>query len=229
MKIIKYKNFDQEIILEKERKFHIIIEKPSFLRQFIYSLNEQILGEETFLYYFDNNKEINISKFSLIIPDILNINIDDKKTSTLIQKQLSSKLSQENKEEYQLLILKINEYITKLTLDYSLQLDFDHELQLSTLLKTISLTYAIDTTSFLEKIFKEIKLLNQLFNISLFFFINIYDYLDFEEMNLFTEEMNRLELDYVLISGHQPKNQLSNEFSIIIDEDLCELHIENKP
>ena len=39
--------------------------------------------------------------------------------------------------------------------------------------------------------------------------------------------MNLLELDFFIISSHENKYKIKNIYNIIIDDDLCEIHIEN--
>ena len=228
MRILKQKNINKEIVLDKSTIFNLVIENPRYYRDCINKITCQLNSEEEYFLYYDNDKEEDLSKCSFIIPNPLNIEIDEKKINTLIQKDISGKMNISNKEEYQLLLNTINEYISKISYDYPLPLTFDTELTLQSFLKSISLQVYDDYPDYLQYLISQIKKISIVLKLNLFFIVNLHDYLTEEEMNSFVKEMNSLELSFVLISSHLPLAKSEDEFIIRIDNDLCELHLESK-
>ena len=227
MKILKHIKIDKEFNFDSKNNFTLCIENQIFFRSFIYSLKNQInedLNNDFML--LDNNKEIKLSKVAFLIENPLFINIDDKKINLAIQKDLSSKISLPQKEEYKILQNEIFKYVSNIILDYPLPLTYDNDLPILNLLKLLSLQIDDKCESFLENMILKIKTISFLLNIKLFFFINLHDYLTQEEFKLFTNELKSLEISALYITNHYPNYKNNEEFIVRIDYDLCELHIE---
>lgn len=224
---LSIKNIEQRISLSPDKFFNIIIESPVHMRNFVLSLQEHIAeGNDFILAYDDKNDDLKLSKATKLIENPLFIDVDDKKTNTNIQKDLSQHISYDKKEKFELLKRSIGEYINEIAYDYFLPLKFDEEMNLNSFLKSISLSYSEDLESLLEKVLNQLKILSFVFGYKLFFFINFHDYFANEELELLFSQLNLLEISFVLVSSHVPKHKIDKEFLIVIDEDLCELHIE---
>lgn len=227
MKILKHQYIDQDIELGNGTIYNLVIQNPQYLRKFLYSLEEQISNGDDFFLLSEKGKKKDLSKEGFIIWNPLKIEVDQKKLDTIIQKDLAVHTTQDQKEEYQLLLQKINEYIESLSFSYSLPLAFQSELTLQSFLKSVSLSTIEEPEEFLQRILFQIKKIAFGFSYDIFFFLNLHDYLSKEEMNIFLKEMKSMELFPVLVSSHLPSYKTDDEFVILIDEDLCELHIDS--
>lgn len=222
-----HKRIDQRMNLASDRFYNIVIESPIYMRNFLFSLKEQLdAGDEFLLAYDEKNNEVNLSKVGIMIESPLSISVDEKKVNLNIQKDIASHISYEKKEQFEILKKQIAEYISDITYDYHLQVDFDEEMNLSSFLKAISLSYEERSESYIDKLINHIKILSFVFGYKVFFFLNLHDFLSNEEIEIVFSQLNLLEISYLVVSSHVPKQKNDKEFLIIIDEDLCELHVE---
>lgn len=228
MRVIKQPHIDQDIILNKDNFYNVVIENQINYRQYLQSLKNQLENKDPFLLLYDNDKEKELDKEAFLIDNPLSIQIDEKKMNTLIQKEIAAKITEDQKEKFEILQHEITEYIENISLDYPLPVSFDLDYSLISLLKSISLQTASDFPSYLEYMVNQIKKISFVLKYNVFFIVNLQDYLSDEEMQSFIKEMNSLEIFFVIVSSHLPISRISNEFIIQIDKDLAELHIESK-
>lgn len=228
MKKILFQYIDETIKLNKSVIYNIVIENSIVFRKFLTKLSEQINESIEFALYYENDKQIDLSKQSYLVFSPLDIKIDEKRESSLILKDVANKLTASKNEEYQILVNKINDFVSSIIYDYPLPLKFDLELSINSFLKALSLSKQENTDTFLENLLLQVKTLTYLFNINLFFFVNLKDYITNDELRVLKNELNSLEVDFILISRNLNNDKIDKEFDIIIDKDLAEIHIENK-
>lgn len=220
------KNIEKKMSLSSVKFYNLIFESPIEFRKTITALKEQLDGDEEFFLAYTEKEDIKLSKYGYIIETPLNIQVDEKKTNLNIQKDIGTHIKSEEKEKFELLKQTINEYISEITYDYNLPVSMDDDINLTSFLKAMSLSYQDNSESFIERFINKIKLISFIFGYKIFFFINLHDYFSNDEMEIIFLQLDLLEISYILISSHAPKQKISKEFLIIIDEDLCELHIE---
>lgn len=220
------KNIEKKMSLSSVKFYNLIFESPIEFRKTITALKEQLDGDEEFFLAYTEKEDIKLSKYGYIIETPLNIQVDEKKTNLNIQKDIGTHIKSEEKEKFELLKQTINEYISEITYDYNLPVSMDDDINLTSFLKAMSLSYQDNSESFIERFINKIKLISFIFGYKIFFFINLHDYFSNDEMETIFLQLDLLEISYILISSHAPKQKISKEFLIIIDEDLCELHIE---
>ncbi|MBQ8142868.1 MAG: type II-A CRISPR-associated protein Csn2 [Bacilli bacterium] len=227
MKELLFPFMEERITFSKDKFYNVVHESPFHFRNFIRRIQSQLNGGDEFLSIYDEkDKKGNPEKKVFLISDFLTFEIDEKKINTLIQKEISSQLSDEEKEEYNKLIASISDYINQISYDYSIPLQFDEEIACQAFLKAFNLGIANSDMDFLESILYKIRVLNTILKYEVFILINPYDYFPEDEFDSFIKSLNQLEVNYLFISSHENKNKNPNEFTIIIDKDLCELHIE---
>jgi len=207
---------------------NIVVESPKLYRTIIKNIDNQIKLNEEYLVCFENLREINVSKKIYLYSGPCCSEMDEKKVSLAIQKDVVSKISLIQNEQYLLLVNTINDFVYGLINDYPIALEFDVSLSLVSLLKILSLTYSNNSESFLESLLLKIKVLNFVFGLTIFIFLNLHDYLDTDEIDSLFKEMCKLELNMLIISSNVPKEKNLNENMIIIDKDLCEIYIDNE-
>ena len=218
----------QRIYFDRERVNHLVIENPRELRKFLFRLRGQLEGEEEFLTFYLDQKESEISKCCCLIDNPLQIELDQKKLDLQIQKEISSKITLSQREGYEVLLNQISDYLDSLAYDYSLPITFNRDMTLAGLLKAFSVGYGSSEDSFLTSLLHRIQVLINVFHYSMFCFLNLSDYLSQDEMRLLQKELRYLEVDYFLVSSHLPTRRFDGEFLIRIDEDLCEIVVENE-
>jgi CRISPR type II-A-associated protein Csn2 len=150
--------------------------------------------------------------------------LDSKKADSLLQKEISSRITYDQKEEYESLMNLVYDYINSISYDYPIPVTFNDDLPLQTLLKTMGLTPELTEVTDINKLIQNIKVLSYLLKKDIFVFFNLKDFFSEDEILIFLKSMTQLEVKILIISSHSsPK--LQDERQIIIDKDLCELHI----
>lgn len=227
MIILKHKDIDKDIIFNKREIYNLVIEDPKYLRIFLNKLLIQINDGEEFFLPYNNDTLFSLKNISTIVYSPFLLNIDEKKATTLIQKNIANQLNYEQDEEYKILIQELNEFILDKIVDYPIKLEFNMDLPYANLLKTLSLSYSEEILDDVERFIQNIKVLNTVFGIKIFFLINLKDYFNLEEIQIIYKELKKLDIDFVLLSNNYKKEKLTEEYIVIIDKDLCEIHIES--
>lgn len=226
MIVIRSKDFDQELNLDSNKFYSLVIENVSFYRTFYIGLKNQIENGDDYLLYEDtNDKKESIEKDCYLIENPLNVQIDEKKINLVVQKSIGTKQPPEMRESYQVLLSKINEFINSISYDYYLPLIFDDGLTLVNFLKAINLRIADTTDNPVDQLVFKIRELSYVLGFKVFFIMNLYDYFTPREIESIHKELNSLEIKMINISSHRNKYKINNEFIVDIDEDLAEIHI----
>lgn len=225
---IKHKNIEKEMLFDRDTLYYLCIENIPFFRKFIRGINQQLEEEEDFLFIYDKNQQLDLGKNLFVIDNPMCFTMDEKKLNATIQKELPSTLNHEDHMKYLQLLNDIGQYLESITYDYPIRLSYDTDMALSNFLKSFSVSYEEDIDDFLTTVIEKLKILSSVFRYKIFVFLNLSDYLTKEELQLFFDEMNRLEIDFFILSNHLPSYRMPNEFIIHIDDDLCELHIDMK-
>ncbi len=226
MIVIRSKDFDQELNLDSNKFYSLVIENVIFYRTFYIGLKNQIENGDDYLLYEDtNDKKESIDKDCYLIENPLNVQIDEKKINLVVQKSIGTKQPPEMRESYQVLLSKINEFINSISYDYYLPLIFDDGLSLVNFLKAINLRIADTTDNPVDQLVFKIRELSYILGFKVFFIMNLYDYFTPNEIESIHKELNSLEIKMINISSHRNKYKINNEFIVDIDEDLAEIHI----
>lgn len=226
MIVIRSKDFDQELNLDSNKFYSLVIENVIFYRTFYIGLKNQIENGDDYLLYEDtNDKKESIDKDCYLIENPLNVQIDEKKINLVVQKSIGTKQPPEMRESYQVLLSKINEFINSISYDYYLPLISDDGLSLVNFLKAINLRIADTTDNPVDQLVFKIRELSYILGFKVFFIMNLYDYFTPNEIESIHKELNSLEIKMINISSHRNKYKINNEFIVDIDEDLAEIHI----
>lgn len=220
---IKNKYIERDIELDGDRVFNLVIENSLAFRNFIINVRNQIENNDDYLAFYNDNELIDVKDAVFLVDNIFDLNLDEKKIATFVQKDISTHIDDDKKIKYQELINAINEYVKLISYDYDLPVTYNSEISLTNFLKAISVTSSKESDSFLENLLDEIKKLSIIFKYKYFIFVNLENYLTIEEYNLFKKEMKRMELMFFIVSGYLKKEEYDNEI-IIIDNDLCEIY-----
>jgi len=221
MKIL-YEFIETPIILDKEYFYSLIVEDQEKYRNFLNNILNQINNKEEFLLLYDNSKKLDFSKEVMFIESVFNIETEEKKLSTFIQKDLIKNLKDYDMVAFNELVIKINEYLRNITMNYDIALSFDNDISINDFLKTFDIKPLYEEENYLVLFINKIKSLQLLFNKNIFIFNNLHLYFKDDEIEILKNEMNKLEIYFLNISSFNYP-YLKNEKVILIDKDLCEL------
>ena len=183
MKLLRHPDIQEMISLDRNGFTSLIIENPVFYRQIRKELHDQALGEEGRFLFYDGEKEKPLTKSLTLVEDPLNFVIDEKKMNLLLQKDIAGHITVSQKEEYQLLLHQIGEYIRSISYDSPVAVSFDSEMTLASFLKCMSVTASETDGSFLETILSQTRRISIYLGINVFAFIGLEDLLTKEELS----------------------------------------------
>lgn len=200
-----------------------IIESPGLFLEYSRELYRQTLGEDGRFVLSKENEIVSLSKEMILITNLLDINLNDKKIINKLYLDLKSMAYDENNYvSTQEIISAIQKYY--LNLDYSSEYDLicDENIDVINLFKmmNIKLDYDEDLFTSLNQYIVNVSLLT---GTKVIAFINLRSYLDDNQIVQLskTAEYNHI---YLLLIENIQRNSLEGSFRCIIDSDGCEIY-----
>lgn len=200
-----------------------IIESPDYFSKFLDELWKQCENGIGHYVLSDNEKELDIRKNIELIFHPFTIDLNDKRILGKLYVELEQLA---HSEQFFVRTQEMTQYILEYVLELEQRTDYilqtENELDLTMLLKSLSVKYEIMEESYLEKLVQYIKITSQLLKKKLYVFVNIRSYLTDEKMNLLIKEMMYQEI-HILFIENQERSCLEGGIRYIIDADGCEI------
>lgn len=222
---ISHPLFEKRLSIGKDYFYHIVIENCVAYRNFLTELEKQVLGLSESFGVKEKEKNVELSKIAVFVKTPLFWEIDEKKVSTTVQKDIASKLSENDIQRYRNILDEINEWINSIGVDYDVPVTCDTDIPVASFLKTFSVTSSSQTNDYVELFVNQVKKVAMVLRKKLFFVMNAHDIFDSGEIETIFQELNRHEISILFLSAHAPKRFSSSEKIILIDNDLAELHL----
>lgn len=190
MKLV-HTNLNTAVLSDKYVFTEWIIESPKLYAYYLQELFLQQNGEEGRFVLSDKEKELNIAKNMEIIVNPFQIEINGRK----ILNKLYAELDQLSKSELMYvktleLTGKIQEYLLELEQNTEYVLEFDMDLDMPALFKSVGIRYEVQETDFFEQIIRYIKIAVNVLATKVFVFINLRSYLTDLQMQELIKEIS---------------------------------------
>ena len=224
MKIIN-NNWQRQIVLEDNLIHTIVFENKKYYRENILELIRQHKGYEGSFILSNNNKEVSFDKNSYFISDLFNIDINNKKIITKIYGELL-KVITDDIAEYNKITSYIREQFETLVFNNNLDLEYNDEVEVNSLLKLGDFKIQFEESNYLEKLIKFLKVLVELCNIKVIFIVGLYRVFSVEEVKKIYKEVCLNKINIINIESEQQgikKSDCYNELVYIFDKDNCEI------
>lgn len=201
--------------------FTLVLENPTFYRNFIGDLLLQSNGESDRFSLYDENGDYDIRKNAEIITDIFNISFDSRQISNKINQIVTDEfyLSEINAEK---LLSGINEIGTTILSRLDFNAIYNPIEDVNGILKLFGFSFDYESLSLVERIMEYLDFLNRYFDKKLFILINLKTILSQSEYSEFVKFLNYKKIKVLLIEDHKREIQDRNEEIRIIDTELCE-------
>lgn len=196
--------FDKPII-------QIIFENNVDFRNFIENIEDNVI-------YSENDESLELNKKTIIINNIYNIDINDKKNITFLYKNIVNQLSEKQKESFD----KINNELLNVikdinnTNDYGI--DFEDSLDITKILNLYQVKFCLDEQNYLEKLAKYIEITSRVSKINTFISFSLIRILSEEEVNLLLKELSFNKINLIDFDFQNSKKEIKY---YKIDEDWC--------
>ena len=223
MKLV-HTNLNTAVLSDKYVFTEWIIESPKLYAYYLQELFLQQNGEEGRFVLSDKEKELNIAKNMEIIVNPFQIEINGRK----ILNKLYAELDQLSKSELMYvktleLTGKIQEYLLELEQNTEYVLEFDMDLDMPALFKSVGIRYEVQETDFFEQIIRYIKIAVNVLATKVFVFINLRSYLTDLQMQELIKEISYQDVKGLFIENHE-RSCMEGGRRYIIDTDGCEIY-----
>lgn len=218
-KTFKIKGIEKEFCIKAGEIYNINIENSNFYYRLLNDLINK--NDETFIFSVDH-EIFPFDKNCLIINDLFNIDLNNKRILTSLYKRISEHfLTNEDNRT----LLEINEktmtLLEKISMDLNLPVDYETELDMIKLLNLYKFCFKDEFNTPIEKVVSYIKANLEVSKFTFVIAINTLPLFNIAEMELLSRELAYLDLSLINISFIQ-KSFSKIVQSITIDDDLCE-------
>lgn len=224
MKLV-HPDLENKIVFEENNINIVTIENKPFFSSLIQELRQQCLGGEGNFVLSDNDKELDITKAGMLIIDPFSIDINSK---NIVSKIFSKLKTLTVDEEYYLETNKLKtalySYLDSLLFDCDIPLTYQDDFDFSVLFKMMNVQVEYSGNTMLDKLIDYVSITAELLNIKLFFFVNLKQFLSYEELAALYRFISYTKIDAVLFEGSFIENKHECEKHYIIDNDLCEIY-----
>ena len=222
MKLV-HPDLEGQILLDFNKPCEWIIESPDIFLKVLQELCSQINGSEG-SFVLSDEKEISLSKYSEIIVNPLNVNINERKILNKLYTELL-KLSIEENIYLETLKIKteLQEYFMKLEHTSNYFLKIDSETDMMAIFKALGIKFQNYADNLIEYLCQYITIITSLMNKKLIILVNLRSYINDEQLKLLVENLRYKEITLLFIENMERK-LLNGFYRYIIDSDQCEIY-----
>lgn len=200
-----------------------IIESPTLFSEYVIEMHSQIEGSEGRFVLSESDKNIALSKSAVIILNPLAVDINTRKVLNKLYSELSNYAKSEQMYVKTSEFLRLmQEYLLELEQCTEHNLEYDPEIDITSLLKSVNVHYETTNMDFLESLLQYVKILADIGGIKLFIFVNLRSYLTDNQMTKIIREMNYQNILGIFIEN-QTRENLEGVQTYVIDTDNCEI------
>jgi len=204
----------------------LIVEHPSFFYNCVQDLQIQINGGEGQFVFSQGDKIVKANNFCDIITDAFNIEYNNRKIATALYKLATQNIKEGQLwEKWFLNNNMLLEFLAEVEQSTNLPLEYEDNIELTTLFKAYNLRIKEDQPSFIERLITYTNILAELRNIKILCLVNIKSVLCLEMLQELYKHCAYKKINLILLESHYHPPALENEKVIIIDKDLCEITI----
>lgn len=221
MSVLRHYNWEHEITFDDGSINHLIIENPITMRNYVLELKSQIEGESGSFILSKNNEEVSLSKNMALITDLVNIQFDEKKINTKVNKDIAQLILRNpeiEKTKFNLISL-LEEYANWIVDKYDYNIDYS-EPDEQGVIKLLNFHINKEYDSLPAKILEWINISHDILGIENFVVLNSAIYLSREEEELLSREASAMKHNILFIEA---SNRGNHSNAIVIDVDNCEI------
>ncbi|NLD50850.1 MAG: type II-A CRISPR-associated protein Csn2 [Clostridiaceae bacterium] len=203
----------------------LIVENQSVFSNMVSDLLAQLNNQEGEFVLSRNYEPIAIAKETELIINPFDITLNDKRIINRLYNELNRIASgEEILSETQRIRSEIEKYLTRIIENVDYFIDFESELDITSLLKASNIRITFSGSTLVEKVMDYINVLKNLCNTRLFLFVNIKTFFSDKELTELYKYIEYNKLDILIIENTVREKKFAQEAIRIIDVDLCEIY-----
>lgn len=219
---IAHVHLETPLIVSDEFVQLLIIENPSEFYSMVLDLSDQFNGEDGIFVFSCENQIISASKRGVMVGDLFNFDLNDKKVLNLLYKQIESVVIEKNVVFLNELNAKLISLIDEISYELPFALEYS-EPQTLDYIKIANVKFSKNYDSLQEKIVCYINALIELKKCDFFVFVNLKSVLDDDKLLQIYSHCKNEGVGLLLVESMNKRKFLNGEKAIIITEDLCEI------
>lgn len=221
-----YNPIDAIMTLEETTVYALVLESPLLMRQFIESLDAQLIFDKGPFVLSDGQKTVALAKYLELIVNPFALDLNQRKILTKVHQELEQNavredMYQRTAEIRQLLHNYLQELL--LTVDYPLEYNFDFSL--GKLLAPVGVQFAPED-SLPGRVLQYIDLCSRLLGLKVFVLYQLSCILSADEMQCFIRDMQYRQIPIILLESAVPDSIPFTKI-LVVDDDLCIVRWEN--
>lgn len=215
---ISYELLDEPIIIKPGEIACLTIENTKEYRRIV----NDIINTNNHLSIYNKAKQLQ-SKDILIVDNLVNLDLNDKKILNKLYKELEISMNNEDillkSVELRKLIMK---FMEELIFEFDYPLEVADELDVQSLLKSAGIRVYDDSESYLENLINYIALMSNFLSYKVVIILNLQVFLDKQELKEFikfctSQSLHIISLERVYINN----SEINGISTILFDNDLC--------
>lgn len=226
MKLLTNKYLEKDFKIGNGMFYNIVIENPNLYYSFINNLVRQIdYSADGYWILSSDETIINLSKSSIVLKDFFDISNIDKRISSLLVKRIAKEIQRSDLSySFSELNTQICMFMKKISESIDISIEYNDEIDISSLLKVVDTKASIDSNNFLEMFVSWVRVLIELLNIEVIWTVDIKSFLTREDLILVQKELEFLNVTLINYESRKKYDIIDFEDTTIIDNDLCEIH-----
>lgn len=218
--IIAYNELGISVETNNYQPLVFVIENKRSLIKLVENIKNDINGISSTVVLSENENSLKITKEVELIIDPWNIDFNGKRIKTKLYQLMADVSTDQNDEEFLELRAKIFRYIENVSEHLMYGLNYNIELEPSTIFKSVDVGIENQNVDFAERVVEYIKLVQSLCNVKAVFLLNIKRYLSVEEIQLLYKDVQYNNIQLILIEDSE-NERICGEKIVVIDKDDC--------
>lgn len=215
---LRFEKIETVFDISNENHYLLVIENQKFFRSLLETI---FIRNQEEMYLFDEKKNYSLEKDILFLPNLLELNIDNKMNNSYYSLIQEEYLNNDKRDIINNISSLIIELLEQTKMDVSVPIDYDDCISYKNLLSLVKMKVVDNSNDLLERIVLYTKLQKEFYNYKLLIIPFLDSFLSSEEMIRLINDLRLMEVSLMVIT-----NKDNGEFpfaKVIIDKELCEI------
>jgi len=220
---LRHVMLSEPIIIKKEILTNVVFETSNHFYVFLKDINDAYAGNTENIDFIQNEKEYNFRTKAIFISDIISYEINSRKVKNELLKSISELTDDDFQKEIENINKQLLELINnKITLWGDIY--FRDEIPIIDYLKLFEFEVNDVDKSLIEKIMIWIKSFIDLYQIDFYVFVNLFDFLNKEEIEILNSFCQQEKISILVVTRHNYSELTAFIHQYIVDKDTYLIH-----
>lgn len=198
---LAYYPWTLSVEVEEGKPLSLVIESGAMLVEFISALKEAFNGNDTDIIISINERELKLSKESILIVDPWDVDCSSKQIKAKLYQELCDVAKQFGEKEFLSLRADVLQYVDTILEHITYPTSYNIDMDQLSVFKMLDVGINTREVEFFEKLISYIKILQSLCGIKVIFFVNISLYLSAEQLRQLYAECRYVKVYLVLVES----------------------------